>query len=130
MRAVVIGGSAGAIDSLKSILPHLPEKADYPVIVTLHLLQRSPSLLATIFRDKCPWPVKEAESTEPIEPKTVYFAPNDYHLSIEGDFTFSLSNEAPVMYSRPSIDLFFKSAASVYKSELVALLLSLSLIHI
>lgn len=124
MKALVIGGSAGAIEVLKGLLPGLPESRDFPVIVTLHLLPRSPSLLPSIFRENSAWPVKEAESTEVIEPGVVYFAPSDYHLSIEADCTFSLSNEEPVLYSRPSIDLFFKSAASVYKSELAALVLS------
>jgi two-component system chemotaxis response regulator CheB len=127
MKAFIIGGSAGAIDTLKEILAGLPreqERRTFPVIVTLHLLPRGPSLLPSIFAERSPWPVKDAESTEPVENGTVYFAPSDYHLAIESDFTFSLSNEEPIMFSRPSIDLFFKSAAAVYKSELVALLLS------
>jgi two-component system chemotaxis response regulator CheB len=124
MNAFIIGGSAGAIEALKVILPHLPSERAFPVIVVLHLLPRGQSLLPAIFRERCSWPVKEAESTEVIENGVIYFAPNDYHLSIESTHSFSLSNEEPLMYSRPSIDLFFKSAASVYKSELTALLLS------
>ncbi len=124
MKAFIIGGSAGAIEALKSLLPGLPPSKGFPVVIVLHLLPRGQSLLPTIFRSQCPWPVKDAESTEPLENGVVYFAPNDYHLSIEADGTFSLSNEEPVMFSRPSIDLFFKSAASVYKSELAALVLS------
>lgn len=125
MKAFVIGGSAGAIDALKEILPNLPnERGAFPIVIVLHLLPRAQSLLPSIFREKCPWPVKEAESTEPLEDGVVYFAPNDYHLAIEADHTFSLSNEEPIMYSRPSIDLFLKSAAAVYKGELAVLVLS------
>lgn len=123
--AVVIGGSAGSIEPLREILRSLPEKdIRYTVICVLHLLNRQRSLLAEIFGDSCPWPVKEAESTEPVLPGTVYLAPPDYHLSVESDRTFSLSTEEAVMFSRPSIDLLFNSAASVYKSELVGLVLS------
>jgi two-component system chemotaxis response regulator CheB len=124
MKALVIGGSAGSIEALKAILPGLPLSKNFPVIITLHQLAGSPSRLPAIFQRNCPWLVKEAESTEVIENGVVYFAPSDYHLAIEADRTFSLSNEEPVLYSRPSIDLFFKSAAPVYKSELVALVLS------
>lgn len=124
MKALVIGGSAGALEALQEILPGLPPSRDFPVIITLHLLPRGPSLLPSIFEDLCAWPVKEAESTEPIENGVVYFAPSDYHLSIEADRTFSLSNEEPILFSRPSIDLFFETAAAVYKSELTAVLLS------
>lgn len=126
-KTVIIGGSAGAIETLKLILPHLPEKdvdRTYSVICVLHLLPRGQSLLPSIFRDRCPWSVKEAESTEPIENGVVYFAPPDYHLSIEPDRTFALSTEEPEMYSRPSIDLLFLSAAPVFRRELVAFVLS------
>lgn len=126
-KAVAIGGSAGAIDALKDILPKLPEeshKRTFAVVCVLHLLPRGQSLLPAVFKGLCPWPTKEAESTEQIENGTVYFAAADYHLSIEADFTFSLSTEEPLMYSRPSIDLFFMSAAKAYRKDLVALLLS------
>ena len=124
MKALIIGGSAGSIDTLKKILPGLPPTKNFAVVITLHVLPRGQSLLPSIFKDKCPWPLKEAESTEPVQNGVVYFAPSDYHLSIEADCTFSLSTEEPVMYSRPSIDVFFLSAAAVYKSELAAIVLS------
>ncbi len=124
MKALIIGGSAGAIETPKEILPKLPEERIFPVIIVLHLLPRGQSLLPVVFRQRCKWPVKEAESTEVIENGVIYFAPNDYHLSVESDRSFSLSSEEPIRYSRPSIDLFFKSASAVYKSELTAVLLS------
>lgn len=127
--ALVIGGSAGSIEPLRDILRGLPaptatNKPKFAVICVLHLLNRQRSLLPEIFRDRCNWEVKEAESTELIANGTVYFAPPDYHLSIENDRTFALSTEEPVMFSRPSIDLFFRSAAPVYKTDLAGLVLS------
>lgn len=123
--AIVIGGSAGSIEPLHDLLRSLPENGGrYAVVCVLHLMNRQRSLLPEIYREDCPWPVKEAESTEPVLPGTVYLAPPDYHLSIERDRTFALSNEEAVMFSRPSIDLLFSSAAPVYKHELAGLILS------
>jgi two-component system, chemotaxis family, protein-glutamate methylesterase/glutaminase len=122
--ALVIGGSAGSIEPLKGILQKLPASKDFVIICVLHLLNRQKSLLPEVLGNGCPWPVKDAESTEPALKGHVYFAPPDYHLSLEQDRTFSLSNEEAVMFSRPSIDILFRSAASVYKSELAALILS------
>lgn len=127
--ALVIGGSAGSIDPLRAILRGLPAlnpnvKPKFAVICVLHLLNRHKSLLPEIFGDLCEWEVKEAESTEPIAAGTVYLAPPDYHVSVERDRTFALSTEEPVMFSRPSIDLLFKSAAPIYKTELAGLVLS------
>jgi two-component system chemotaxis response regulator CheB len=54
----------------------------------------------------------------------VYFAPPDYHLLIENDRSFSLSFDAPVNYSRPSIDVLFETAADVYKNRLLGIILT------
>src|SRR5205085_1536470 len=47
-----------------------------------------------------------------------------YHLLVEADGTFSLSSDALVNYSRPSIDVLFESAAGVYGSGLIGILLT------
>lgn len=121
---LAIGGSAGSLDPLRRVLSALPPKKEFAVVCVLHLLSRQKSLLPKIFGEDSPWAVKEAESTEPVQPGTVYLAPPDYHLSIEADRTFALSNEEAVMFSRPSIDLFFESAARVYKNQMAGLILS------
>ena len=45
-------------------------------------------------------------------------------MLIEKDLTIALSTEAAVHHSRPSMDVFFSSAADVYGNGLLALLLS------
>jgi two-component system chemotaxis response regulator CheB len=57
-------------------------------------------------------------------PGTVYFAPPDYHLLVERDRCLSLSNEEPVNFSRPSVDVLFESAADAYGKDLLAIILS------
>jgi two-component system chemotaxis response regulator CheB len=54
----------------------------------------------------------------------VFVAPADYHVYIEGDGAFSLSVDPPVAFARPSIDVFFESAAYAYGDQLVGVLLS------
>ena len=68
--------------------------------------------------------VKEAEDKEPIRPGVIYFAPPDYHLLVEADHTLSLSADEPVLYSRPSIDVLFESAADAYGDGLVGIILT------
>ena len=111
-EAVVIGASAGAVDALSVLLPALP--ADYPlaVAVVVHLPPDRKSVMAELFQTKCRVRVKEAEDKEPFAPGTVYFAPPDYHLLVEPDRRLSLSSEESVLYSRPSIDVLFESAAT------------------
>lgn len=124
MEAVVIGASAGGIEALKKILYDLPESFSLPVIIVLHLPAGQPSLLPGLFKHKLKLKVKEAEQLESIKGGTVYFAPPGHHLVIEKNKTFSLTLEAPVHFSRPSIDVLFESVAKSFGESLVGILLT------
>ena len=54
----------------------------------------------------------------------MYIAPAGLHLHIQSNRTLRLSVDAPINYSRPSIDVLFSSAASVYADRLVAVVLT------
>jgi two-component system chemotaxis response regulator CheB len=123
-EAVVIGSSAGALEALSVILPALPAHFRLPLIVVVHVPPDKPSVLAELFQAKCRIAVREAEDKEPIRGGTVYFAPPDYHLLVEAEKSLSLSSEEPVLYSRPSIDVLFESAADAYGSALIAIILT------
>ncbi|MBI1276052.1 chemotaxis protein CheB [bacterium] len=123
-QAVVIGASAGAVDVLSQLLPKLPKDFPCPVMVVVHIPPDKRSILAELFRDKCKVSVKEAEDKEPIRSGTVYFAPPDYHLLVEPDKRVSLSTEEPVLFSRPSIDVLFETAADAYGPGLTAIVLT------
>jgi len=121
--AVVIGASAGAIQALSRILPALPPDYPVPVLIVVHV-PADRSDLPGLFAAKCRLAVKEAEDKEPVAAGTVYFAAPDYHLLAEGDRTLSLSVDDPVLYSRPSIDVLFESAADAYGAGLVGVILT------
>ena len=122
--AVVVGASAGAIQALSRILPALPADYPIPVLVVVHIPADGSDLLAPLFQAKCRVVVKEAEDKEPILPGFVYFGPSDYHMLVEADRTASLSADEPVLYSRPSIDVLFESAADTYGAGLVGVILT------
>jgi two-component system chemotaxis response regulator CheB len=68
--------------------------------------------------------VRQADEKESIKGGVIYFAPPDYHLLIEKDGTFSLTHDLPVNYSRPSIDVLFETAADVFKTRLLGIILT------
>jgi two-component system chemotaxis response regulator CheB len=121
--AVVIGGSAGAIQALLHLLPGLRATATIAIVTVVHLPARRPSLLAELFSRRCSLPVREPRDKEPVTPG-IWFAPPDYHLLIERDRTFSLSLDEPDLHSRPSIDALFESAAQCYGKSLVGIVLT------
>ena len=122
--AIVVGGSSGGIDALLYMLPALPATLRAAVLVVMHLPRDRPSLLAEIFRHRCGLPRKEAHDKDAIAPGTVYFAPPDYHLLVDAGPRLALSVDAPVHFSRPSIDVLFESAADQYGERLLGILLS------
>ena len=124
IRLVVIGGSAGGVAALGTLLPALPADFGLPVVVILHLPPSRSSLLANLFSPKCRLPVIEAYDKAPLEPGHIYFSPPDYHLMIERDLTFGLSVDGPVNFSRPSIDVLLESAASSIGEGVLAVILT------
>jgi two-component system chemotaxis response regulator CheB len=123
-EAVVIGASAGALEALSVILPALPAGFRLPLLVVVHVPPDKRSVLAELFQAKCRIPVREAEDKEPIIDGTIYFAPPDYHLLVETDKGLSLSSDEPVLFSRPSIDVLFESAADAFGDALIAIVLT------
>lgn len=123
-RALIVAGSAGAVEALLTLLPALPAGMQLPVLCMLHLPPNRDSRLAELFADRLAVPVREAADKQPIDAGTVYFAGSGYHLSVEQDHRFSLSCEAPVHFARPAIDVLMSSAADVYGAGLAAVLLT------
>ena len=123
-EAVVIGASAGALEVLSNLLPGLPADYRLPILIVVHLPPDKTSLLAELLRARCAIRVREAEDKEPIEPGVAYFAPPDYHLLVEQDKRLSLSDDEPVLFSRPSIDVLFESAADAYGGGLIGVVLT------
>ena len=124
MDAVVIGASAGGFEALRALLPGLPRGYPLPIAVVLHLPEQHDSRLAELFGARLAVPAREARDKEPLDKGTVYFAPAGYHLSIEQDRSFSLSQEERVSYARPSIDVLMLSAADAFGARLCGILLT------
>ncbi|MDI1313650.1 chemotaxis protein CheB [Prosthecobacter sp.] len=124
MQALVIGGSAGAVGALLKLLPWLPGGYPLPVLIVIHLPPDDRGTLAGLLNSQCQVTVKEAEDKEPICPGVAYVAPANYHLLVEPDFSFSLSQDEPLFFSRPSIDVLFESAADAYGSGLSGVILT------
>ena len=124
IEAIVIGGSAGALDALLSIVPALPEQVSCPIVIVLHLPPTQPNFVPKILSRICARAVHEAEDKVPLRDQTIYVAAPNYHLLIERNRSLSLSIDEPVYYSRPAIDVLFESAADAYGPAVAGLVLS------
>jgi two-component system, chemotaxis family, protein-glutamate methylesterase/glutaminase len=123
-KAIAIGASAGGIEALDFLLPHLSGNTKVSVFVVQHISAQSDFFFVKMMSGKCKVKVKEASNTEEIAPGVVYFAPPDHHLLIEEDNTLTLTAGEKVNFSRPSIDIMFETAANVYREALTGILLT------
>lgn len=122
--AIVLGASAGGVTALLSVFACLPADYRIPLLCVLHLPDDRRSQLADVFARRLQRDVREAQDKQDIAPGVIYVAGPGYHLSVERDGSFSLSQEERVHFSRPSIDILFESAADAYGSGLVGVLLT------
>lgn len=122
VSVVVVGASLGGPSALKLLLAGLPREFRPPIVIVQHRGKFPDAALADFLGEAAPLPVLEPHDKDALEVGHVYLAPADYHLLVERG-SLALSTEAPVNYSRPSIDVLFESAAEAYGSGVVGVIL-------
>lgn len=121
---MVIGGSAGSLQVILSLLAAAGNDFPMPVLIVLHRNGVFESSLEELLSTRTGLTIKEVEEKDSPRPGIVYICPADYHVLLEKDYSFSLDYSERVHFSRPSIDVTFRSASEVYGAELIGLLLS------
>lgn len=119
---IVVGGSAGSIQILLDILEHIPAAYCVPVVLVVHRMKNVHSELHRILSVNKR--IIEPEDKQPIKECSIYLAPQNYHLLVEEDKSFSLDYSELVNYSRPSIDVTFSSICDTFGKKVLAVLLS------
>jgi two-component system chemotaxis response regulator CheB len=120
---VVVGTSWGGLAALRTLVAGLPRSFLMAVAIVQHRHKDSDHLLRVLLQERATLEVCEVEDKMPLEHGRIYVAPPDYHTLVEPGY-FSLSTEAPVRYSRPSIDVAFSSAADSYGHRTVGIVLT------
>jgi len=124
-KVVVIGVSAGGFDALPVVLQKLPFFSDAAIIIVPHRAAvLGDDFLIENLKRCCCVAVEEAKQLEYILPATVYVAPGGYHLLINNDKSFALNIDAPVCFSRPSIDVLFETAADAFHEKTVGVIMT------
>lgn len=123
-KVLLIGGSAGSIEVLMSILPKLNPFYTFSIIIVLHRKSTEDTILEKLVAMKSVIPIAKLEDKEVLTPGYIYVAPSNYHLLLEKNQFLSLDVSEKVNYSRPSIDVTFESAALAYGTQCFAILLS------
>jgi two-component system chemotaxis response regulator CheB len=120
---VVVGTSWGGLAALKTLVGALPASFRMAVTLVQHRHKDSDHVLRALLQECSHLIVCEVEDKMPIEEGHIYVAPPDYHTLVEPGH-YALSTEAPVRFSRPSIDVTFNSAADAYGHRVVGVVLT------
>ena len=124
---IVVGCSMGGMHALQVIFQSLEKDFPVPIAVAQHRYKTSNETLPSYLRRHSDLQVVDALDKQWVQPGTVYLAPADYHMLVDradGHGELSLSVDAAVAYSRPSIDVLFESAADAYGQLLIGVVLT------
>ncbi len=121
---VVIGGSAGSLQVILEMIKKLNDRIAVPVLLVLHRKAHSNNILQALLQQLSHLEVVEIDDKTEIENNKIYITPADYHLLFEDKKNMSLDSSEKMNYSRPSIDVTFRSAAEMYGETLIGVLLS------
>jgi len=124
---LAIGVSTGGPNALAAILPSLPAGFPVPIVVVQHMPPLFTRLLAERLSSLTPLTVREAEEGGVLEPGTVWVAPGNYHMVLRRDgerVRVALTQDPPENSCRPAVDPLFRSAAEVYGSRVLGVVLT------
>lgn len=123
---LVIGISTGGPQALSQVFPLLRRPVP-PILVVQHMPAQFTRVLAERL-DRCsPLSIKEARDGDAVSPNQVLIAPGGRHMVLVGHsprVRVSLSDDPPVSGHKPSVDVLFESAARVYQSAAIGIMMT------
>jgi two-component system chemotaxis response regulator CheB len=123
-KLVLIGGSAGSLEVILQLVQGLKEDISFAMVIVVHRKISGDNIFVELLESRTKLAVKEIEDKDALHAGTIYIATGDYHLLFERSNVMSLDYSEKVNFSRPSIDVSFESAADVFGSRLVCIVLS------
>lgn len=119
---IVIGASAGGVEALRALVAALPADLSAALFIVLHVGSH---------RSELPWlldrlgglPARHPDDGDIIEAGHIYIGPPDHHMLIEPG-RISLTKGPRENWARPAIDPLFRSAASVYGTNVIGVILT------
>lgn len=110
---IVVGASTGGTEALLTFLAGFAGAVP-PILIVQHMPKAYTGAFADRLNDLCTLSVKEAQSGDVPQPGQALIAPGGQHMRVSrkaGHYHVALSDDAPVLRHKPSVDVLFRSAA-------------------
>ncbi|HEV7223278.1 MAG TPA: chemotaxis protein CheB [Pirellulales bacterium] len=122
----VIGGSAGGLTALLTLVRGLPADLDAALCAAIHTSPDSPGLLPEIIARSTSLACEYVRDGETLAPGRIYCAPVDRHLLVEGN-QLRVTRGPRENGFRPAVDPLFRTAARSFGARAAGIVLSGSL---
>jgi len=129
MGIVVIGVSTGGPNALAQVIPKFERNFKVPILIVQHMPPLFTKSLAESLNRKSILDVAEAKSGDLLEVGKVLIAPGGKHMVIRkradgNGYMVGLNENPPENNCRPSVDVLFRSAASHFGKNALALVMT------
>lgn len=127
IEAVAIGASTGGPAALQIILTSLPPNFPAALVITQHMPKGFTTTFAERLNRISPLHIKEAEEGDTVKPGTALICPGGAHMILKkrnnGVKVFLREPDNDDRYV-PSVDMLMRSAADVYGSSAIGVILT------
>lgn len=121
---IVIGGSGGALNVICRLVRALPDDFPATLVAVLHGGLVEPEMVLELIGRNTTLRVSQAERGETALAGHLYIAPPGHHLVIRPHGILEFDDGPKVLNCRPAADPLFQSAAEVFGSRVIGLVLS------
>lgn len=121
---LVIGSSTGGPKALAQIISHFSKKISFATVIIQHVDEKFANSLAQWLTAQTSHSVQVAKDGATLSPGTILLAGKNDHLTITKSLALHYTENPKENPYRPSVDVFFKSAALHWPVKSIAVLLT------
>lgn len=127
-RVLLIGASTGGPQALNRLVVQIDAVLQRaPVLITQHMPPTFTAVLAEHLARVSKFPVREAVDGEEVNAGAIYLAPGGKHMKVarrDGTAIIAIDDGPMVNFCKPAVDPLFASAAEVWGTKVLALVLT------
>ncbi|RYY66731.1 MAG: chemotaxis protein CheB [Comamonadaceae bacterium] len=121
---VVIGAALGGLTAIANIARTWPAGMPAAVLIALATPEQPSPMVLQIIDTYAPVPVAYAAGGEIVRPGRIYLSPPGRHMVVGAEGVLQLEEGSPYDADRPSVNRLFSSAAEVFGSRVIGIVLS------